>query len=137
MIADGDRLRQVLMNLISNAVKYTPEGGTITLRINEQYSPNPKKSQYEFICIDTGIGISEEFLPHIFEPFSRAEDSRISKIQGTGLGMAITENIVRMMNGTISVESKIGAGSKFTVSVPLEICGGEESCSEELSGRYW
>ena len=60
VIADGDRLRQVLMNLISNAVKYTPEGGTITLRINEQYSPNPKKSQYEFICIDTGIGISEE-----------------------------------------------------------------------------
>ena len=135
VIADGDRLRQVLMNLISNAVKYTPEGGTITLRINEQYSPNPKKSQYEFICIDTGIGISEEFLPHIFEPFSRAEDSRISKIQGTGLGMAITENIVRMMNGTIGVESKIGTGSKFTVSVPLEICGEEEVCTEELSGR--
>lgn len=135
VIADGDRLRQVLMNLLSNAVKYTPEGGTITLRINEQYSPNPKKSQYEFICIDTGIGISEEYLPHIFEPFSRAEDSRISKIQGTGLGMAITENIIRMMNGTIGVESKVGTGSKFTVSVPLEICKEEETCTEELSGR--
>lgn len=135
VIADGDRLRQVLMNLLSNAVKYTPEGGTITLRINELYSPNPRKSQYEFICIDTGIGISQEFLPHIFEPFSRAEDTRISKIQGTGLGMAITDNIVRMMNGTICVESEIGVGSKFTVSVPLEVCGEEEPYTEELSGR--
>lgn len=135
VIADGDRLRQVLMNLLSNAVKYTPEGGTITLRMNEQYSPNPKKSQYEFICIDTGIGISDEFLPHIFEPFSRAEDSKISTIQGTGLGMAITENIVRMMNGTIGVESEVGKGSKFTVSVPLEICKEEEHSTEELSGR--
>ncbi|MBS7008088.1 PAS domain-containing hybrid sensor histidine kinase/response regulator [Anaerostipes sp.] len=134
VVADGDRLRQVLMNILSNAIKYTPEGGTITLRINEQYSPNPKKSQYEFICIDTGIGISEDFLPHIFDPFSRAEDSRISKIQGTGLGMAITENIVRMMNGTIGVESKIGKGSKFTVSVPLEICGEEAQGSDELTG---
>lgn len=134
VVTDGDRLRQVLMNLLSNAIKYTPEGGTITLRVNEQYSPNPGKSQYEFICIDTGIGISEEFLPFIFDPFSRAEDSRISKIQGTGLGMAITENIVRMMNGTIGVESRIGKGSKFTVSVPLEICAEKEESTGELSG---
>ena len=122
VIADGERLKQVMLNLLSNAIKYTPEGGRISLRINELYSPNPKKSQYEFICIDTGIGISEDFRPYVFEPFWRAEDPRISKSQGTGLGMAITENIVRMMNGTIRVESKTGAGSKFTASIPLDFC---------------
>lgn len=134
IVADGDRLQQILMNLLSNAIKYTPKGGTITLRINELHAPIPKKSQYEFICIDNGIGISSEFMPFIFEPFSRAEDPRISKLQGTGLGMTITENIVRMMNGTVEVQSKLGAESKFTVSIPLELCMEEESCSSELIG---
>lgn len=134
VVADGDRLQQVLMNLVSNAVKYTPEGGTISLRINEFSSPLPGKAQYEFVLTDNGIGIAEEFLPHIFEPFSRAEDTRISKIQGTGLGMAITENIVRMMNGTIEVKSQLGAGSRFTVSVPLELLDEEEHSVEELAG---
>ena len=73
-------------------------------------------------------------MPFIFEPFSRAEDPRISKLQGTGLGMTITENIVRMMNGTVEVQSKLGAESKFTVSIPLELCMEEESCSSELIG---
>ncbi|MCB7304670.1 response regulator [Bariatricus massiliensis] len=134
VIADEDRLRQILMNLLSNAIKYTPEKGTIILRINELPSQTPKKSQYEFICIDNGIGISSEFLPSVFEPFSRAEDPRISKLQGTGLGMTITENIVHMMNGTIEVESELGSGSKFTVSVPLEYCAEEELNSDELTG---
>lgn len=134
-IADGDRLQQILMNLLSNAIKYTPEEGTIILRINELYSPTPGKSQLEFVCIDNGIGISREFMPSIFEPFSRAEDPRISKLQGTGLGMTITENIVRMMNGTINVQSELGAGSKFTVSVPLELCQKEETSHSELAGR--
>lgn len=135
VVADGARLRQVLMNILSNAVKYTSKDGTITLKINERYSPISNKRQYEFICTDTGIGISSEYLPHIFDPFSRADDSRISKIQGTGLGMAITENIVRMMNGTIDVKSKIGAGSTFTVSVPLEVRMQEEPDIGELAGR--
>lgn len=134
VLADGDRLQQILMNLLSNAIKYTPEGGEISLRINELYSPAPKQSQYEFICADNGIGMSGEFLPHLFEPFSRAEDTRISKIQGTGLGMAITENIVRMMNGTINVQSELGKGSKFTVSVPLELCIEQQEPSDELTG---
>lgn len=134
VIADGERLQQILMNLLSNAIKYTPVNGTITLRVNEQYSPNPRKSQYEFICIDNGIGISGEFRPYVFEPFTRAEDPRISKLQGTGLGMTITENIVHMMNGTIEVESELGVGSKFTVSVPLELWGEEESYSCDLQG---
>lgn len=134
VIADGDRLQQILMNLLSNAIKYTHEEGTITLRISEQPSQTHGKSQYEFTCIDSGIGMSPEYLSHIFEPFSRAEDPRISKLQGIGLGMTITENVVRMMNGTIQVESKLGKGSKFTVSVPMEWCGQEESLRDELLG---
>ncbi len=133
VIADGDRLQQVLMNLVSNAIKYTPEGGTISLRVNELFSTLPKKGQFEFILKDNGIGMSADYIPHIFEPFSRAEDSRISKVQGTGLGMAITENIVRMMNGTIEVQSEEGKGSQFTVSVPLDIQP-EETSSHDLAG---
>lgn len=134
VVADGDRLQQILMNLLSNAIKYTLEQGRIILRINELYSPSPGKSQYEFICIDSGIGISEEFIPRIFEPFTRAEDPRISKLQGTGLGMTITENIVRMMNGSIDVQSEPGKGSRFTVSVPLELCLEKEEYGDELAG---
>ncbi|WP_343249026.1 PAS domain-containing hybrid sensor histidine kinase/response regulator [Diplocloster hominis] len=134
VITDGDRLQQILMNLLSNAIKYTPEGGSISLRIDETLTLSAGKSQYEFICTDNGIGISDEFMPYLFEPFSRAEDPRISKLQGTGLGMAITENIVRIMNGTIEVDSELGKGSKFTVSIPLELCEKEETSSRELAG---
>ncbi|MDO4269933.1 MAG: response regulator [Eubacteriales bacterium] len=134
VVVDGDRLRQVFMNLLSNAIKYTPEGGKISLWVNELPSPLPQKGQYEFVFADNGIGMQEEYVKHIFEPFSRAEDSRISKIQGTGLGMAITENIIRMMNGSIEVKSALGEGSRFTVSIPLELRLEEESCDEELAG---
>ncbi len=134
VITDGDRLQQVLINLLTNAVKYTPNGGQISLSIKEIPSLSSQKAQFEFIITDTGIGMSEEFLPHIFEPFSRAEDSRISKIQGTGLGMAITENIVRMMNGSIEVTSRLGEGSQFTVTVQLELVNEEVTDTEELNG---
>ncbi|WP_050699143.1 PAS domain-containing hybrid sensor histidine kinase/response regulator [Anaeromassilibacillus senegalensis] len=134
VITDGDRLQQILMNLLSNAIKYTPAGGVITLRINELHQQGSEKSQYEFICTDNGIGISREYLPLVFEPFWRAEDPRISKLQGTGLGMTITENIVRMMNGTIDVQSELGVGSSFTVSVPLTLCLEKEACCNELQG---
>ncbi len=106
--ADGERLRQILMNILSNAIKYTQADGIIELRVNELNSSVFGKSQYEFICADNGIGISREFIPSVFEPFSRAEDPHIRKVQGTGLEMAITENIVRTMNGTITVESELG-----------------------------
>ena len=135
VIADGDRLQQILMNLLSNSIKYTPENGTITLKINEQYSSFSGKSQYEFICMDTGIGIPKDFIPYIFEPFTRAEDPRISKLQGTGLGMTITQNIIRLMNGTIHVDSTPGAGSAFTASIPLEFSPDQASVSRELIGR--
>lgn len=133
VVTDMNRLQQVLMNLLSNAVKYTPDGGTISLRLRELPSIVPGRGQYEFIVSDNGIGMPEDFVPHIFEPFTRAEDSRISKIQGTGLGMTITENIVSMMNGTIEVKSQLGEGSQFIFAVSFEVCE-EESCSGELAG---
>lgn len=132
--ADGDRLRQVFMNLLSNAVKYTPEGGNISLTIQELPSMIPERGRYEFIFEDNGIGMPEDFIPRIFEPFSRAEDSRISKVQGTGLGMAITENIVHMMNGAITVQSTLGKGSRFTVTIPLQLVQEEEPDEHELAG---
>ena len=134
VITDGDRLQQVFMNLLSNAIKYTPEGGKISLTINELKSELPTKGNYEFVFTDNGIGMLDEYMQHIFEPFTRAKDESISKIQGTGLGMAITQNIVQMMNGTIEVQSRPGAGSIFTVSVPLELQLKEEQEHEELSG---
>ncbi len=120
VIGDAMRLQQVLINIVGNAVKYTPQGGHLQLEISEKKSSMFDYGCYEFSMKDSGIGMSPEFLEKIFEPFSRAEDSRISKIEGTGLGMAIALNIVRMMNGDISVESKIGEGSKFTVTVYLK-----------------
>ena len=134
VVTDSGRLQQVLMNLLSNAVKYTPEEGTISLRLKELPSIIPGRGQFEFIVTDNGIGMSQDYVQHIFEPFTRAEDSRVSKIQGTGLGMTITENIVRMMNGTIEVKSRLGQGSKFIFAVSFEVCEEEELCNNELSG---
>lgn len=87
------------MNIMSNACKYTPEGGEIFISVSELSSGNSRLGRYRFVFRDTGIGMSEEYLQHIFEPFSRANDSRISKISGTGLGMGITKNLVQMMEG--------------------------------------
>ncbi len=135
VIADGERIKQIFMNLLSNAIKYTPEGGTVRFTINEVESMVRGRGRYEFIFTDTGIGMPKDFIPHLFEPFSRAEDSRISKIQGTGLGMAITENIIHMMNGTIEVTSELGKGSQFIVSLPLQLQIEEEKKEEELIGN--
>lgn len=110
VLGDSIRIRQVLMNLLSNAVKYTPEGGEISLRV-EELSSDKKYAKYRFTVEDTGIGMTEEFLQHIFEPFARAEMLE-SEIQGTGLGMAITKSIVDSMRGTIEVYSTIGKGSR-------------------------
>ena len=134
VITDSERLKQVLMNLISNANKYTPEGGSITLSISELYSALPNKSQYEFCIIDNGIGMSKDFLDHAFDPFARAEDSRISKTQGTGLGLTITDNIVRMFNGTIQVQSELDVGTKFIVTIPLEWFQKDEKNDLKLAG---
>lgn len=117
---DVMRLQQVFMNILGNAVKYTPAGGKLELEISEKPSKVYGYGCYEFIFKDNGIGMTEEFVNRIFEPFSRAEDSRLSKIEGTGLGMTIALNIVQMMNGSIHIDSKIGEGSTFTVTLFLK-----------------
>lgn len=114
------RLQQVFINILGNAVKYTPAGGKLDFDITEKPSQIFGYGCYEFVFSDNGIGMSEEFQRKIFEPFSRAEDSRVSKIEGTGLGMTIVLNIIQKMNGNITVESKEGVGSKFTVTVFLK-----------------
>ena len=134
VISDRGRLQQIFMNLLSNAVKYTPEGGTIGLRISELPSQVKNTGQYEFVFSDNGIGMTPEFLTHIFEPFSRDRNNLISEIQGTGLGLAITNNIVRMMNGTIEVVSELGRGSRFIVTVSLELFDEVEETDVELTG---
>ena len=123
---DESRLQQVLVNILSNAVKYTPAGGRLHFSIEEKPTHAEGASVFYFTFEDDGIGMSEEFVGRIFEPFSRAEDSRISKIQGTGHGMAISQNIIHMMNGEITVDSTLGKGSRFTVSVALKFRDAED-----------
>lgn len=118
---DKLRLNQVLLNLLSNAVKYTGAGGHVSMRITEKSDAPDGYANYEFSIKDSGIGMSPEFVEHIFEPFERERNSTISKIQGTGLGMAITKNIVDMMKGSISVTSEQGVGSEFTVSFTFRL----------------
>ena len=121
VIADPLKMNQVFINLLSNAAKYTPAGGTISFRIMQKTTFRHGYGNYTFIIKDNGIGMSPEFLEHIFEPFEREATVTQSGIQGTGLGMAITKNIVEMMNGTISVESEVGKGSTFTVEIELKL----------------
>jgi signal transduction histidine kinase/DNA-binding response OmpR family regulator len=121
VIGDEQRLQQILLNIMSNAIKFTPERGRICLSIREKPSDMPGRGCYEFVFEDTGIGMSEEFMDKIFEPFARATDSRTSRIEGTGLGMPIALNIARMMDGDIQVESELGKGSRFTVTVHLKL----------------
>lgn len=118
---DRLRLNQVLLNLLSNSVKYTGAGGTIVMRVTEKSGAPEGFADYEFSIKDNGIGMSEEFARRIFEPFEREENSTISGIQGTGLGMAITKNIVDMMHGTISLETRQGVGTEFNVSFRFRI----------------
>ncbi len=123
---DKLRLNQVLLNLLSNAVKYTGAGGIVSLRITEKPGAPAGSAHYEFNIKDTGIGMSQEFVEHIFEPFERERNSTISGIQGTGLGMAITKNIVDMMNGSIEVKSEQNVGTEVTVSFTFRLHSGEK-----------
>ena len=121
VIGDTLRLRQVFVNILGNAVKFTPEGGDITFSIRECSSLVHGMGCYEFVCEDTGMGMDEAFLQTIFDPFSRSRDSVSKNIEGAGLGMSITRNIVRMMEGDIRVTSQVGVGSTFTVQVYLKL----------------
>lgn len=121
VVGDEQHLQQIFMNIMGNAVKFTPSGGSISIQIQEKPSHIEGSGFYEFIFEDTGIGMAEEFIRTIFEPFSRASDSRTDKIEGTGLGMSIAVSIARMMNGDIKVESELGKGSRFVVTVYLKL----------------
>ena len=116
---DKTRLNQILLNLLSNAIKFTPAGGTVSVRVRQLAGKVHGCGQYEFRIKDNGIGMSPEFAQKIFEPFERERTSTVSRIQGTGLGMAITKNIVDMMGGTIEVQTAQGKGSEFIICVPM------------------
>lgn len=128
---DPLRLQQVFINLLSNAVKYTPSGGQIKVELRENAVNVSGYASYTFCVSDNGIGMSEEFQRNLFTAFSRADDSRINNIQGSGLGMAIVQNIVLLMLGEIRVESVIDQGSTFTVTFNLKLADGETAAAEE------
>ena len=133
---DRTRLEQILLNLLSNAVKFTPAGGTVSVRVRQLAGTQHGCAQYEFRVRDTGIGMSAAFAKRIFEPFERERTSTVSRIQGTGLGMAITRNIVDMMGGTIEVQTEQGRGTEFIIRLPLRLQTGRrrEERIEELAG---
>ena len=116
---DKTRLNQILLNLLSNAIKFTPAGGTVSVRVRQLAGKVRGCGQYEFRIKDNGIGMSQEFAKKIFEPFERERTSTVSRIQGTGLGMAITKNIVDMMGGTIEVQTAQGKGTEFIICLPM------------------
>lgn len=121
VFCDKTRLNQVLMNLISNAIKFTPAGGTISIRVIQIPQPTEGKGLYEIRVKDTGIGMSQEFAQKIFEPFERERTSTVSRIQGTGLGMAISKNIIDMMGGTIEVHTEQGKGTEFIIRLEMRL----------------
>ena len=118
---DKTRLNQVLLNLLSNAIKFTPAGGTVSVRLRQFPSTQKDCAQYEIRVKDNGIGMSQEFAQKIFDPFERERTSTVSKIQGTGLGMAISKNIVNMMGGTIEIQTQKNKGTEFIISLMLRI----------------
>lgn len=121
VIGDPLRVQQICINILSNAVKYTLVGGSISVEVKQEGCMRKGYQNYIFRCADTGIGMPAEFLKKLFQPFERAQDSTTNKVTGTGLGMAITKNVIDLMNGDIAVESKPGEGSVFTVTIPLQV----------------
>ena len=133
---DRTRMGQILLNLLSNAIKFTPAGGTVSVRVRQFAGTVRDCAQYEFRVRDNGIGMSPEFAKKIFEPFERERTSTVSRIQGTGLGMAITRNIVEMMGGTIKVQTEKNRGTEFIICLPLRVQTGtrREEKIAELAG---
>ncbi len=121
VVGDFMRLQQIFVNIMGNSVKFTPEEGTVSLSIRELPTRISGCGHYEFTFTDTGCGMSEEFVEHMFEPFARANDNRMTNVEGTGLGMSIVKSVVSLMNGTIDVRSKLGEGTTFVVTVHLKL----------------
>lgn len=136
IFCDKLRLNQILLNLLSNSIKFTNPSGTISLKVTQRPAKDEKHRNYEFVVKDTGIGMSPDFIQTIFEPFTRERTSTVSGIQGTGLGMAITKNIVDMMNGTIEVNSEPGKGTEFMINLTFRIQGNSyvPAVIQELKG---
>ena len=135
LVGDEGRLRQILMNLLSNAMKYTPEGGHILFRVDGSAKRHGELQHLRIIVRDDGIGMSKDYLATIFDSFTREESSLTNKVQGTGLGMAITKNLVDLMGGTISVESELGTGSTFIVDLDFPPAGDESDGTEGDGGK--
>ena len=121
IITDGDRVKQIITNLLGNAIKYTPDGGYVDFSINEIGTDEAGNVMYEFIVQDTGIGMSDEFVSHIFDVFSREDTSMVNRVQGTGLGMSIVKRLADVMNGTIDIQSQKDEGTKVIVTLPMTI----------------
>gem|GEM_PF-1262158 len=135
ILVDTVKVKEVCLNLVSNAYKYTPEGGKVQLTIKELPDEKPDYATFEMIVSDTGVGMSPEFLPHLFEEFSRAETATDSRIEGTGLGMAIVKQLVELMGGTITVESELGKGTTFHVILSHRIVDPSMVPKEDRSER--
>lgn len=129
---DITKLQQIYLNIVSNAIKYTPADHAITVSVIEVPSHKENYARYIFVCEDTGYGMSEEFLPHIFEEFTREHTTTENKISGTGLGLSIVKSMVDLMDGTIKVESIKGKGTKFTVDIALQIASKEDFTEEQV-----
>ena len=131
VIGDETKIREIFINIIGNSVKYTPEGGKISVSVKEEPFEKENYIAYRIIVEDNGIGMSKEYLPHIFEEFSREHTSTESKVTGTGLGLPIVKSLIDMMGGTIEVESELGCGTKMNVVLPFELASEKQILEEK------
>ena len=133
IFCDRVKLQEIMLNIISNAIKYTSDGHAVHVKIYEKDSENPRKARFIFTCEDTGIGMSEEYLPHIFEEFSREHTTTENKVAGTGLGLPIVKSMIEMMGGSIQVESTQGVGTKFTVDISFDMASEADVYRDQIS----
>ena len=135
LICDGTKIREIFVNLISNAVKYTPRGGSVEVNVNELPCEREGFARIQIVVTDTGIGMSKEYLPTIYDSFSRERNTTMGKVAGTGLGMAIMKELVTMMGGTIEVKSELGEGTTFTVTLDHKIAETRHDDRKEIASR--
>ena len=133
IFCDRVKLQEIMLNIISNAIKYTSDGHAVHVKIYEKDSENPRKARFIFTCEDTGIGMSEEYLPHIFEEFSREHTTTENKVAGTGLGLPIVKSMIELMGGSVQVESTQGVGTKFTVDISFDTASEADVYRNQIS----
>ena len=136
VLCDETKLREIFLNILSDALKYTPSGGKVTMNLTEIPSDRPGYAMYQTVIEDSGIGMSEEFLPHLFDEFTRERSSTETRLNGTGLGMPIVKKLVELMEGTIKVESMVGRGTRITVTLPHRIAQEADTQSYEKAKAY-